>query len=422
MFKKLLQTTAARAISAFLGLVILATNARYIGSEGVGQAALFNLWVSIFLNVGNLFGGSAMVYYAPRYKSSELLTGSYAWTLLTVLLTAVVSSHFSKLLPGLPYLLIVVFFYSTGWAHQYVLAGRDKMSLHNAASLSVNTILLGVLILRYMYREPMVEHYFIALCFGSGAQWFLSLLFLLPILKKEGFAFRINADIVKRLFKDGFHIQLGNLVQQFNYRFTYFFLNAWWGAGAVGIFSAVVQLGEGIWLLAKSASLVVYARVSQANKDPNADIITFVTARWVALLSALAMLLLAVIPDSVYNWFLGKDFSGLGQWLLAMTPAVSILAGGMIYSHYISGRGFFFKNFAISLIAFLPILLLGNFLIARFGLYGAVVVNFVSYSITALGSLIVLLRMVHPDSKAYIWRFKPDFRVLGEYLKLLRRQ
>ncbi len=422
MIKKLLQTTVSRATSAFLGLLILAINARYIGSEGVGLAALFNLWVSIFLIFGNLFGGSAMVYYAPRYKSSELLAGSYAWTLLTVLLTGVASSLFTKYLPGLPYLLIVVFFYSTGWAHQYILAGRDKMSLHNAASLSVNTILLGVLILKYMYREPMVEHYYIALCFGSGAQWFLSLMFLLPTLKKEGFAFRINAEIVKRLFKDGFHIQLGNLVQQFNYRFTYFFLNAWGGAEAVGIFSAVVQFGEGIWLLAKSASLVVYARVSQANRDPNADMITFVTARWVALISAFAMLLLAAIPGSVYNWFLGRDFSGLGEWLLAMMPAVSILAGGMVYSHYISGRGFFFKNFVVSLIAFMPILLFGNFLIARFGLYGAVVVNFMSYSITAIGSLIVLLRLVHPDTKVYIWNFKPDFRVLGDYLKLLRKK
>lgn len=422
MIKKLLQTTVARAISAFLGLVILAVNARYIGSEGVGQAALFNLWVSILIIIGNLFGGSAMVYYAPRYKSSELLTGAYSWTFLTVLFTGVLSTLFTKGLPGVPYLLMVVFFYSTGWAHQFLLAGKDKMNLHNAASLSVNSILLLVLILMYSFREPAVEHYFLALSIGSGAQWIISLFFLFPSLKEEGFAFKLNLEIVKRLFRDGFHIQLGNLVQQLNYRFTYFFLNSWYGTGAVGVFSAVVQLGEGIWLLAKSASLLVYSRVSQANGDPKADIITFVTARWVALLSALAMLLLAAIPDGVFKAFLGKDFSGLGQWLLAMTPAVSILAGGMVYSHYISGYGFFYRNFVVSLVAFLPILFFGNFLIGKLGLSGAVLVNFLSYSITAVGSFLIMLRMVHPDSKTYAWRFKPDLEILREYMKLGRKQ
>lgn len=420
MIKKMLQTAATRAISALLGLVILATNAHYIGSEGVGQAALFNLWVSIFLTLGNLLGGSAMVYYASRYKASELLTGAYLWTLLIIGILGTTTIFWKDGLPDAPYLMVVVFLYSTGWAHQYLLVGRDLMHLHNAASLSVNSVLLILLVVLYSSFSPDVKYYFIALSAGAGAQWVLSLTFLVSKLKQEGFAFRINMELVKRLLKDGFHIQVGNLVQQFNYRFTYFFLDQWWGPSAVGIFSAVVQLGEGIWLLAKSASLVVYSRVSQAGNDVYAGVITFVTARWVALLSTLAMLILAVMPDKLFNILLGDDFADLGRWLLAMSPAVGLLAGGMIYAHYLSGRGLFVKNFMVSIVAFIPILALGSTFIQKYGLAGAVMVNSVSYLITVVGSFLILLRYVHPDSKRYIWRFRPDFKVLQEYLRYIR--
>lgn len=416
MIKKLFQTTAARSISAFLGLVILTTNARYIGSDGVGQAALFNLWVSIFVIIGNLLGGSAMVYYAPRYRASELMIWAYLWAVFSLLLLGITS--LILYISWVIYLMVVVFFYSTGWAHQYLLVGKNKLQQHNVASLMVNSTLLMVLIVSYTFREPSVDYYFLALSAGSGAQWLLSLIFMLPVLREEGFTVRLNSEIAKSLLRDGFHIQVGNLIQQFNYRFTYFFINSYWGTGAVGVFSAVVQLGEGIWLLAKSVSLVVYSRVSQSSRDVSADILTFVTARWVAILSGLAMLLLAMVPGSVFNTLLGGDFADLGRWLMAMSPAVAILAAGMVYSHYVAGKGYFYKNFMISLIAFMPILLLGDILIGQFGLAGAVLVNLISYSITALGSLLLMLRMVHPDSKVYIWRFKPDIQVLTDYWRL----
>ncbi|MFN4299427.1 MAG: lipopolysaccharide biosynthesis protein [Thermaurantimonas sp.] len=416
MIKKLFQTTATRAISAFLGLLILSINAHFIGSEGVGETALFNLWVSIFLMIGNLLGGSAMVYYAPRYKVSELLTGAYVWAMVGLGILGVTSALWREVLPDVRYLAVVVFFYATGWAQQYLLVGRDKIHLHNAASLSVNGVLIASLVIQYHLFRPDVRQYFLSLSLGAAAQWLLSFIFLWPDVKSEKFSFRLNFEVVFRLLKDGFHIQIGNLIQQLNYRFTYFFLDKWLGTGAVGIFSTVVQLGEGIWLLAKSASLVVYSRVSQSGRDVNAGIITFVTARWVGLMSAVAMLVLAFLPNSFFLIFLGKDFSGVAKWLLAMTPAVAILAAGMVYSHYIAGRGMFVANFLISLTAFVPVATLSSFFIKHFGLFGAIAVNTISYTITTVGSFMLLLRYVHPDSKAYIWRFKPDFAILREYV------
>lgn len=422
MIKKLFQTTATRAISAFLGLLILSINAHYIGSEGVGEAALFNLWVSIFLMIGNLLGGSAMVYYAPRHRLSELLTGAYAWVLVSLGILGVAAAVWSTGLPNVFYLSLVVFFYAAGLAQQYLLVGHDKIHLHNAASLSVNSVLIIALLVQYHIYKPEVRQYYLSLSMGAAAQWLLSLVFLWPDLKKEKFSLQLNFEIVRRLLNDGFHIQVGNLIQQLNYRFTYFFLDKWLGTGAVGIFSTVVQLGEGIWLLAKSASLVVYSRVSQSGADVYAGIITFVTARWVGLMSALAMLVLAYLPESFYLALLGRDFSGLAKWLLAMTPAVAILATGMVYSHFLAGRGMFLINFLISLAAFIPVVALSSFLIRQFGLWGAVVINTISYLITAVGSFIVLLQKVHPDSKAYIWRFKPDLAILKEYVLTLKKE
>lgn len=417
MLKKLFQTTVTRALSAFLGLVILSLNARYIGSEGVGQVALFNLWVSIFLMISNLPGGSAMVYYAARYKSNELLSTAYVWALIALLLPFFISRIMPSLLPAPYYLLVVLFFYSTGWAHQYLLVGIEKLHLHNAASLAVNITLISVLAFQYTAFNPKPEHYYLALSLGAGAQWFLSLVFLWPKIRSEGFYLKINAQLIKQLLKDGFHIQVGNLVQQFNYRFTYFFLEKYQGTGAVGIFAAVVQLGEGIWLLAKSASLVVYSKVSQSGSDFSAGVVTFVTARWVALISGLAMLLLAIIPDGVYYQLLGPEYVGLGHWMLLMTPAVAILAAGMIYSHFLAGNGLFFINFLISSFGFIPIVLLGDFLVSRSGLYAAVFLNTISYIITTFGSLLIVLKHVDTESKEYVYKFVKDFKILYQQLK-----
>ncbi|KFD39073.1 lipopolysaccharide biosynthesis protein [Schleiferia thermophila] len=417
MLKKLFQTTVTRALSAFLGLVILSINARYIGSEGVGEVALFNLWVSIFLMLSNLPGGSAMVYYAVRYKSSELLATAYIWAVIALVLPMAVLWIFPTLLPSPVFLLIVLFFYSTGWAHQYLLVGIEKLHLHNAASLAVNSTLIGALVYQYSVFTPKAEHYYLALSLGAGAQWLLSLVFLWPRLRLEGFDFKINVQLIKQLLINGFHIQIGNLVQQLNYRFTYFFLEKYQGTGTVGIFAAVVQLGEGIWLLAKSVSLVVYSRVSQNGSDFSAGVLTFVTARWVAVLSGLAILLLAMLPDGVYHRFLGPQYMGLGHWMLLMTPAVAILAAGMIYSHFLAGKGLFFINFLISLLAFIPIVLLGDFLTSRLGLYGAVLLNTCSYIITAVGSFLIVLRHVDSESKVYMFRFINDIKILHQQLK-----
>jgi O-antigen/teichoic acid export membrane protein len=413
MLKNIFTTLLSRIFIAASGLIILVINARELGSEGIGEIALFNLWCALFTLLGNSLGGGNLVFYAARYPVGKLLAGSYLWSGSLAFLLLIAGSLF-PVLPYYPFIALGMVLNNASLSHQNVMLGKQDIKLQNISSVTYNFTLLFTLVFQYfVLLRISVLSFVYAYAMASFVQWVVSW-----FLSKQYFDFknfRPDFQLGKLIFKEGLYTQGGTLVQQLNYRLSYFFVEHYWGKATLGLLSAAIQLGEGVWLLSRSAAVVLYSKVSQGKQDKRMRKTTFVLGRWLFIITALLVLLLASLPDAWFASVLGPDFLHINMTLLALTPALAIYAAHLVYAHYVSGIGGFWINFKISLWAFLGMFLSTYLLVPTYAAVGAIVATSISYFISASLTIRYILSK-KSLANVYFWSFKTDFKLFHDFL------
>ena len=419
MLRNIFTTLVSRIFIAAAGLLILVLNARQLGSEGVGEIALFNLWCALFTLLGNSLGGGNLVFYAARYAPGKLLAGSYLWSgsLAALLL---IFSFIWPVLPYYPFIALGMFLNNASLSHQNIMLGKQDIKLQNISSVTYNFTLLTALVIQYFVLEKAVVLSFVyAYAIASVVQWSISW-----SLSKRYFVlknFTPDFQLGKQIFKDGLYTQGGTIVQQINYRLTYFFVEYYWDKSTLGLLSAAMQLGEGVWLIARSVSMVLYARVSQGLQDKLMRKTTFIMGRWLFFSTLLGVASISALPSNGFAFVFGADFQSINLTLFYLAPALAIYSAHLVYAHYVSGKGGFGVNFRISLWAFLSLLICNLLFVSRWGIYGAIAATSLSYLTSAGLTLRYILSQSSP-ANAYFLNFKSDLKLLRSILaKKLKR-
>jgi len=167
-----------------------------------------------------------------------------------------------------------------------------------------------------------------------------------------------------------------------NYRLSFLLLELFVAAPfsliRIGIYSAVLQVGESVLQFSRSVSIVQYAEVSNLSSEEDGLRIALVLAKLNYMVTTVGMVVLILIPTDYYTAFLGNDFIEVREYLYYLSIGVISLSISGALSHYFSGIGLH-RIMKTALLGLVLTIVLGVPGIYYFGTIGAAAVATVVY-------------------------------------------
>jgi O-antigen/teichoic acid export membrane protein len=227
----------------------------------------------------------------------------------------------------------------------------------------------------------------------------------------------LNIQYIQKILSYSIKTHLNNIVSFLNYRVDNLILALFSGATFVGLYSVSVGLSERLWIISTAIGAVIFARISTLEEgDLRRERITPITTRfvlWSSIIIALvaAPILIVLIPILYSKAYLGSIIP-----LLILLPGTVTYNVGRVLANDIAGRGKPEINLIQSMIALIVNILTNLLLIPRLNAYGAAVASTVSYSLWAVLTLRVYLRLSKVPLRETIVPIKSDFLLLRTYL------
>lgn len=410
MLKKIIGTAGTRILNAFFNLTVLLLITNRIGSDGLGAIGLILLDVSIIQLVFDLFAGSAVVYFSSRATTPQLLLPAYAWIILVLVFSAFLGVSLNLFLPGF-FAIVVPGGYGFNiltlsllnglmLTHYNFLIGKNEIRKYNIIyTIQISSMLLSFLTGLFIFKNNSIDTYLSALYIGYAAGAILSFILLVRITKS--WQFTGWKKVFGSVIRYGLITQVANILNIGNKRFSFYFVRYFSGLSPLGIYTAGIQLTEGLRLIGQSISLVQFSALSNTNDKKYAKELSIRLMKFSVLLTISALLVLIILPSSVYEWLFSKDFTGVKPVILALAPGVAALAANNIFSHYFSGLGNPKVNLWSNVVGLVITLLLAIILIPWLGIVGAALATSCSYLSSVVYQYVVFKKQT--GTKASEW-------------------
>ena len=382
--KAVVGTFGSRIIVSFLNLLLLLATTQFFGAEARGEISLFVVWISLIALLGQLFGGPVVVYFLKRIKPVRLLLISYSFAILVSVLAWFAFRFFEYKTYifaqqvcwiGLVHILSLI--------HLNILIGLQFFSRYNAIVVAQALIHFLVVVLCIVLTKTQIEttDAVIIFVFGAllayGASIFMSLGTVLNFLNQPFEVVQENKITLFHWFKQGVRVQSANVLYLMVTRSSFFWVEHFAGLAALGIFSTACSIAEQSLLLSASIGTVIYGRIS-AGKVLKTSQITFL-CRLAATATILLLIMVVIVPPSVFSFVVGKDFSFVGGMILLLIPGYLFQAISTVLSHYFSGLGQFKIPFWSSFLGAIAAVGLGYFVIQILGAEGAAITQNIAY-------------------------------------------
>ena len=394
MLKKLISTLGIRTFSAAVNLAIAVLLSQYLGPAGKGTQSIIITTISFILIFSNFVGGATLVYLAPRYPVEKLLMPSYAWTLLTGIFSFVVLSVLS--LFGNRYALVesryiihvcvLSILNSVTGIHSNILLGKEQVHKSNLLVLFQSLFLVLCLLLVFtVFGQWTVDAYVWSLYISFGLCLVLSTLYIRSFIPKiRIFSLSEYIPVVREMFRVGIQNQVAHITQLLSFRLSYYVLEKYKGPAALGVYSNGISIAESIWLVAKSMALVQYSWVSNSKDRDESAKLTIKLVMVCLVLSLLILIPLLILPAGAYTWIFGEGFEGVRPVIWTLAPGVAIYNLSILFGHYFSGTGRYYRNSGISTAGLVVSAVLYFTLIPAFSVTGAGIATSISYLFTSL--------------------------------------
>jgi O-antigen/teichoic acid export membrane protein len=402
MFKNILGTIGTRLINAVLAFVVVILTTRYLGAANYGTISLIILAVAIIQLFNNFVAGGALIYMAPRAGAFKLLLPAYIWTVLITLASTGLLHFMAIIFPlvevipegYLFHILFLAMLMSFVSVNCMLLLGLEKVNSFNLLNLLQVVTLVVILLTCYFvldFRE--VKAYFWALFFSYLTSFIVSMILLFPLLKPQPLTGM--KQLLAEIFRFGTYIQFANIFQQLNYRLSFYIVDAFIGRSAVGVLAAGVQMAEGLWLIARSISMVLFSRISNQMDDVYSVKLTLTMTKITWIVTMVALVLLLLVPTSVFETLFGIDFAGIRPVIASLGIGIVTLSVSMIFSGFFAGYNRPYHNTISSAIGLVFTFTLGLILIPMYGIIGAGITATVSYTAASAYQFIIFSRIAH---------------------------
>lgn len=408
MLKNLISSFFAKSTVAFTMLVILIVQSRALGSSELGQVSLLVLNLAIIQTISDIYTGTALVYFIPKYALDKIYSTGLIWTIACILAVNLVFYVFNVGLKELWIHVLILSFISTLQAfHNVILLAKERIKAYNFLIFFQPLLLLCVLCISIFILDITNVNAYI---FAAYISWSISLLVSTFFIFKT-----LNADDktkeelpLKNILRNGLVNQLGNLAHTLSNRYNYYMIGA---TMLVGVYASATSLIESVWILSGSISPIILTHIANQKDVKNNSRVTFLLSKICFLLSGVCVLIVLFLPEGFFTFVLGKDFSGTKTIMLYLSPGVLCLSFSSIISHYFSGLG----RQKILLLAngcgLLMTLCTSYYFISRFGLIGACYSASLSYLSQALILTIVFMKQ-NGFKIPHLFQLKRDLELL----------
>jgi O-antigen/teichoic acid export membrane protein len=415
IFKNIIGTAGTRILNAIISLILLLMITNFIGSKGMGQISLIVVDLTVIQLFIDWMAGSALVYFASRTALSRLLIPAYLWSLGILLLftglgllthfvypqamAVVIPKGFEKSV------FVLAFLNAFMQIHYNLLIGQKRIRQYNFVfTLQVSGMLLFFGLFLFGMNDFSAHAYANALALAWALGGLTS--FYLILKSVDRFSLRGWQSLLKAIFLYGFQTQLSNVLHIANKRLSFYVIRIYSGLSPLGVYSAGVQLTEGLRLIGQSISLVQFSAISNSRKKEYARRLTIQLMKFSVGLTFLALVILLLIPQSVYQLIFSTAFGEIKIILMALSAGVLALSANTIFSHFFSGIGQPKVNVYANAMGLIFTLLLLFILIPLWGIVGAAIAASVSYTITVIYQAIVFKRQT--QTKWIEWIPKTD--------------
>ena len=373
-------------------LVILTTN--YLGAEGRGTISLILTSIAILVLFSNIIGGTVLVYLVPRAPLFPMLVLSAIWSILmsaagtyTLYLFHLVDNDF------IIHIFILTFINSLASNNIMVLLAKENIKASNILNLMQAILLLIIMSVSFLlFHYFQIRIYILALYIS-----YLTVFIVGSILVSKhvtDFSLKGIISLFNQMLSYGLLVQTASILSLLIYRMSYYMIESYSGRAEVGIFSVGVSLSEGVWLVGGSIALNLFSKVANTQNNKEAQQLTAKLTRLALLISTILLAGVLLLPESVFSFVFGKDFSGVKPVMLFMSIGIVLYSINMVINHYFSGTGMYRYCTTGALIGFLLILLFNFLLIPHFGSVGAGASSSLAYT----GMTIYQIKMFKKES------------------------
>ncbi|MEO7311935.1 MAG: oligosaccharide flippase family protein [Chitinophagaceae bacterium] len=339
MFKSVGITFATKLLVAIINFAMIILLSRVLGPDGKGICSLYLVIFSTSLILCECISGSTVVYLLSKFSYRQLLYIFYAWSIPCSLLIGAIFYGLLKI-DGqeLVWILILNWLNAAVSMHQLVALGKEKLPLFNLLNILQAVLSITAVFFCFNYFAASPVNYLIALSIAWGLTYLIGLVTIFKIPEtNEKVPWK---ELVKAGFTTGIANQAGTLMQLVNTRIGYMLLSG----AELGIYSNAVSLCEATLLINSSIGTVQYSRIVNEKKRPEQIKLThqcFWTSAWLMIT---ALVVLTLLPQTVYTFVFGSDFNAVQQPIRLLAPGMLFYSGYIIFSYFFSGTGRFAVN------------------------------------------------------------------------------
>ena len=426
MFKKIVNTFGTKITAAVINFLIAVLLSQVLGDTGKGTQALLLATITFILIFSEIICGASIIYLAPRHSFKKILVASTVWAaFIAVVMGFAIRLFYPTLAPDLvAHVAILSFISSLSNINFRFLVGKEEIKKANYNTLLQPVLMILTLIVYYLLlKKSDIYGYLIGLYIAYGGTFLLGIW----MLRKEYANLRHDKDndyrvVLKDLFKYGFLNQTGHFVQFFNLRLSYYLLDKYIHVGRVGVFSNAVSLAEAIWIISSSIALVQYARIANADDRTYAQKLTLDLSKICLVVSALAIIVLCLLPPAVYTFVFGPEFGEMAGIIRILAPGILFYCIFLILGHYYSGIGRYQMNTFAALCGLVATIACGFTLIPRYDVTGAAITSAVSYTVNAIFLFVFFLKESDFKGKDFILRKSEVQNYLGALKQQFSKQ
>ena len=425
MIKKIFGTFGTRLLNALVGFVTLWFGTNFLGREAWGIGATVLVDVSLLLIAVELLSGSGLIYYTPRKSFVTLFKISYLWISVMIAFFIMIFFVMNTLSPALYdafvpegygfHILLMVFLYSLHNFNMNVLLGKERVGTQNVLFIiQFMTQLISMILYIFLFDIRDADAFVYSLITGYITVNICGFICILPYFNDNQHEKLIPT--AKEMFNFGSMIQLSTLVTMINRRISYFVIKRFFGMSEVGVYTSGTQVSEATKLIGNSIALVQFSSISNMDDRKKAADITVTFLKLAVILTALCMIVICLIPKSIYAWIFTPEFAETKDVLISLSPGMVFMAANMVFSHYFSGVNLPKHNLYGSLVGLLVTIPSIFILIPEYGIIGAGI----SVSLTYLATIIYQWLIFKKETKVKTIQLLPtlnDFKTLVESLK-----
>lgn len=377
----IIETILSKSLILLLNFAVIVLTTQLWGADGRGAVAIFVADLGLISIFANVFTGSSVSYFFSRLGTSKLATAAYLWSFLAAAVGALVVLVSGQTLIA-PFLFAASALMGLIAFHNSLFVGGQKIGHYNLVTvLQPALLLLCMLAIHLIWPQTGYYAYF----FGQTVSLLLMLLVCRRLRRKMDvkLSWDFDKDCNRQMFSFGWKTELSSLLQFFNYRLTYYMLDFFIGRGSVGVFSIGVTAAEAIWIVSRSMSMVQFSNVLKQGDTRQSRKETMTLALASLGVSALCVGVLLLLPSSLFSFIFGPEFGGVKTVVLWMSPGILAIAFSNVLGNYFSA----IRNLNILIVKSAAGLLftlgLSLWLIPKFQITGACVVNSISYFVSS---------------------------------------